>query len=374
MAELAVVLGFRNRDLERVARCLDSLAAQTFQDFEVIFVDYGSDPCVAEAAQRVVEAREQCRYIYTEARGYPWNRARTLNIGGKMADSEYVMTTDADMVFPPGFVQTILAEARESRVLYCGPHYLPCDFQDWSNIASYEGAFPVASRSGLGGFQCVASRVFRSIRGFDEYYQYWGVEDRDIHQRLMKMGLEEVWMNDKTAMFHQWHPPVDVKTAGLMPDGHWARMQCHYYRYADQVVRNGDDWGRVYKCDDRPVFRFLDFEKGRLIPSSDLAMFEGRFDNNRDVGNFVRQFWELPSGHALALDGANLPQRFGWLDKALGGINRGLRVLGTQARVGYAPNLLHAYLVEFIEDNRDIVLDYYLGFPERNGASLLMRA
>ncbi len=284
------------------------------------------------------------------------------------------MTTDADMVFPPDFVQTVMAEAHESRVLYCAPYYLPRDFQDWPNIASYRGEFPIASKSGRGGFQCVASSIIQQIRGFDECYEYWGVEDRDIHRRLMKMGLEEVWMNDKTAMFHQWHPPVDVKTAGLMPDGQWARMQCHYYRYTDQIVRNTDDWGRIYTASDRPVFRFLDFENQRLIPSDDLVMFEGRFDNNRDVGSFVRRFWELPSGHALAVNDAHLPRRYAWLNKVLGGMNRSLRILKTQTRVGYAPNLFNAYLAEFIAQNRDAVSDYYLGFPERNGVSLLMRA
>src|SRR5688572_10716527 len=108
MTALSIVFGFRDRDVQRVERCLASLAQQTFTDFEVLFVDYGSQRQTAQAVQKVVEQHTFARYIYTETRGYPWNRSHALNIGGKQAQGEYLLTNDVDMMFLPNFLEVML--------------------------------------------------------------------------------------------------------------------------------------------------------------------------------------------------------------------------------------------------------------------------
>jgi hypothetical protein len=39
---VSFVIGYRYRDLLRVVRCLDSLACQTFRDFDLTLLEYGS--------------------------------------------------------------------------------------------------------------------------------------------------------------------------------------------------------------------------------------------------------------------------------------------------------------------------------------------
>ncbi|MDQ7034164.1 MAG: hypothetical protein Q9P01_04820 [Anaerolineae bacterium] len=37
----------------------------------------------------------------------------------------------------------------------------------------------------------IATRVFHEMRGYDEYYRYYGVEDRDMSIRLRLMGIKK---------------------------------------------------------------------------------------------------------------------------------------------------------------------------------------
>lgn len=371
---LTVVLGFRNREVERVGRCLASLQRQSFRDFKVIFVDYGSSREISQAVKIVVGQFDFCQYIYSETRGYPWNRSQALNVGGRLAQSNFLMTTDVDMVFPPSFLEKFMNEISEERMLYCYHHFLPPDFNDWNNLGNYIGRLPTATKAALGACQCVSTRVFKEIRGFDEYYKYWGVEDADIYQRLLAFGLQEKWLNEQTQMFHQWHPEVNDKTPYFMPAGLRGRMENHRLRHQKQIVRNSEDWGHIHTSDERIALSFIDVELNHLLQRNDLQLFDRRPNSNREAGNLVIKFWDMPSGHALAINYALYPNCSKSLDTLIRSVNKLLRTGGIKSRLDYEHNLLHSFLVEYIDDNPDLIADYFLGLPTMDGISVLVRA
>jgi glycosyltransferase involved in cell wall biosynthesis len=372
---LSIVFGFRDRDTERVDRCLASLARQTFHDFEVIFVDYGSASATARAVRSIVERYAFCRYIYTETRGYPWNRAQALNVGARLAESDYVLTSDVDMIFPKQFVQVVMDQAHPHKVLYCYHHFLPKDFSDWDHLDDYAGKLPTATRHAYGPCQCITRELFYQMRGFDEYYRYWGAEDSDMNARLGLLGLEEVWLVDKTHLFHQWHLPVNYDTREFMPEGLWGRMQIHRFRNQNQSIRNSERWGRIYSSEDRPALRFLDLEHSRLYECDDLAILDLPPNRNHSLSRLALYFWNtLPSGHAVAVDHAFYPHSNKLADRLLRYQRRALRALGRSAEIDYRPNRLHSFLVDFIEQNEDMIADYYLDFPALDGVSLLVKA
>lgn len=371
---LTVVYGFRDRDLDRVRRSLDSLARQTFSDFRVVFLDYGSRTDTASETRRLVDGYGFCEYVYSDARGLPWNRAHALNTGARRAESDYVMTTDVDMIFPPEFIGTAMEEVSPERVLYCSCRLLSRGFSDWDRVDRKGSGARQAGRSARGGCQLIAAEVFRRLRGFDEYYRYWGVEDRDFHCRLTRAGLHEVWLDERATIYHQWHPTLDWETAGFMPDGLWPRMQAYFYRCRDRLVRNSESWGRLLTPEDRPVFAFLDFDRRRLRTDERLVHFDGRCDSGREAGRLVGAFWELPRGHALAVLGASFPGRRRWADGLLRAADVVLRRAGSPTRLGYPPNAVHSFIAELVDADSDRLADLYLDFPADGGVSLLVRA
>jgi glycosyltransferase involved in cell wall biosynthesis len=372
-SKLSVVFGFRDRDTLRVKRCLDSLTSQTFRDFDVLFVDYGSQPETVKSIRPLIESYTFARYIYTDTRGWPWNRAQALNIAGRQVKSDYIMTTDVDMIYPPDFLETVMSQADLGKELHVVPHLLPEDFSDWEHMTQYQNRLPTMNQNAKGACQCIATEVYQRIRGFDEFYRYYGTEDRDINLRLRSLGLEEVWLTDQTCMFHQWHGRSDYMTPQFMPEGYWSRALNHLVGYETQAVRNDEHWGAICTTEQRLAFRFLDLETSQLKDQDELHQFNESPYSNQSVVNMLHRFRELPSGHALAVNRAFVPTRSPWSDRLIHYGNRILSRLHTQSRIDYPANRLHSFLVELIDLNPQLVADYFLGFPALNGVSLLVR-
>ena len=259
---LTIVFGYRNRDLIRVERCLQSLAGQTRRDFRVLFVDYGSRLSLARSVQSLVEGFPFCQYIYTDTRGWPWSRAKALNIGVCLAETDYVLTTDVDMIFAPNFVETVLKAQDGNSVIYCNPRWLPETFADWERIADYADALPKGNGQ-QGGCQCVPLPVMQAMRGFDENLEYWGAEDWDLNLRLMRWGLRECWVDDQTTIFHQWHP---IERGGF-PFSYLDRWINPYLaQVSTQLVRNTPRWGEIINREQRPLLDLLPEPETESIP------------------------------------------------------------------------------------------------------------
>lgn len=69
LPEISIVIGFRNRELARVKNALDSLANQSLKDFELIFIDYGSDESIAQETRTVVGSYNFAKYYYSDKIG-----------------------------------------------------------------------------------------------------------------------------------------------------------------------------------------------------------------------------------------------------------------------------------------------------------------
>jgi glycosyltransferase involved in cell wall biosynthesis len=80
-----------------MARCLESLVAQTFKDFEVLICDDGSTDAT-ESVVRTFESRLNLSYHWAENFGGP---ARPRNAGVRLARGEYVAFLDSDDWWTP---------------------------------------------------------------------------------------------------------------------------------------------------------------------------------------------------------------------------------------------------------------------------------
>ena len=367
--QLSIIFGFRDRETTRVALCLQSLARQTFTDFEVIFVDYGSQSRYADDTRALVESFDFCRYVYTDTRGRPWNRSHALNTGVRQSTARYIMTTDVDMIYPSDFVATFMAAADERKVFHVFHHLLPEGYTAWDKLHT-QLDLPVA-QDALGACHFVAREQFVAIGGFDELYCYWGIEDRDLNLRERAVGLEVEVLNDRTYMHHQWHPPANLVTTDFMPQGWWRRMEVYFHEHKSVVVRNGDDWGRMVT--ERPILRYLDFEAGSIIDRPELTRPRHmQVTKGYAVSQFIEQFYALPAGHAIAVDDAFYPNIGTARQRVLDTWNKAMRYTGIGTELRGNVNQLHSNLYPFTVDSSQVE-DYYLGFEADNGVSVFLK-
>jgi glycosyltransferase involved in cell wall biosynthesis len=165
---------------ERFLReALESVFAQDFGSFEVVFVDDGSEDATGEVAQSF-----PVRYIRQENRGL----AAARNRGLELARGEFIAFLDDDDVVPPTKLSV--------QVRYLDEHpSTGCVFgrQEWL----YEGPEPPKMAPDpvfgeAGGIQLVTAMIRRSVLeelgGFDPTYRY--AEDRDLLVRMREQGIE----------------------------------------------------------------------------------------------------------------------------------------------------------------------------------------
>lgn len=245
--KLSIIFGYRNRDSSRVKRCLLSLSNQTFQDFDVVFIDYGSDLFFSEEIKKVLSCFSFVKYYYSNTKGYPWNRSHALNTGVRLSKSEYILLGDIDLIYSPNSISALLEQASDRISVYSQIFFLDKSFNKWNDLSSINlSSFEYSDCNPIGAVYLVNKNLFEKIGGFDEFYCFWGVEDRDLFHRLKLSGVTEVFIDkEKYPIFHQWHPIVSNQTKGFFPEKWWDEMNIHYQLNWNNLKRNGDFWGKL---------------------------------------------------------------------------------------------------------------------------------
>ncbi|PRP96557.1 putative glycosyl transferase [Enhygromyxa salina] len=212
-AQISAVIPVRDRSGPRLENCLRSLRWQDVEPgtIEIVITDFGSAP--AQAAVLHEYADHHGAQVVRVETTQTWNRARALNHGIQRATGRYVFCTDADMIFAPNFVPTLLevqARERDQAFVVCHCRDLPERLaeQQWAleDFPELLASAPFRKATGTGACQVARREFFERVRGYDEGFSFWGQEDNDLRFRAGRVGLREVWIQDQTAMLHQWHP------------------------------------------------------------------------------------------------------------------------------------------------------------------------
>jgi len=254
--KISVVIGYKNRDTERVKNALDSVAGQSLKELEVIFIDYGSDAEYREKIKPLVESYGFAKYYYNDTRGMPWNRSHALNSGIRLASADFVLLGDIDWVYgPETFEEMHRLVSEEVRVFcrnYLLPENIPFETQLFQNVPP---DLTITHENGGGGAHLISKKLLEKIRGFDEYYCFWGVEDRDLYSRLDQLGIKSIGIDiEEYPVFHQWHPEVSGAKRGFFPDRWWENMNIYYQLNISKLVRNDANWGKLFAKENRKVF------------------------------------------------------------------------------------------------------------------------
>lgn len=362
------IFGYRDRDRERVRRCLRSLDGQEAKNFEVLVVDYGSGAPMARAIAELVGEFESARLIRSETRGWPWNRSRALNTGARQATGRFLVTTDVDLIFPSNFTACLEKTAGEDEVLHVAPDLLPKRFSGWGDPFSV-GPLPSAGKEALGACHVIGRAHYEELGGFDETFEFWGIEDDDLHEREKILGLSHRWLEDEVRVLHQWHPYANYLTPGFLPEGYWMWLENYFRLKRNEPVRNGAGWGHCWEPDEREVFRFFHPDKG---PSDELPpAFDYKPSLYQSITDFQRAFDEIQPGEALVVSRGNVPWRPTWMTRLMNRVNA-----ITGGRIGwyYPRNYLRENLYNFLRDRRGEVADYYLDAPLPGKPSIIVKA
>lgn len=108
MTKFSFIVPYRNRDTKIAKRCLLSLQNQKLiqknnADYEVIFIDYGSDKIISDELEDFCTDLDKVNYVFNKVRGIFWSRSASINNGIYLAKGQYCIIADVDMIYSPNF-------------------------------------------------------------------------------------------------------------------------------------------------------------------------------------------------------------------------------------------------------------------------------
>lgn len=91
MSKISVIIPFYNEE-ERISRCIDSLIAQTFKDFEILLINDGSTDNTAKIVEKYAENHKNITLINQKNSG----QGAARNNGIRKSQAPYITFVDAD--------------------------------------------------------------------------------------------------------------------------------------------------------------------------------------------------------------------------------------------------------------------------------------
>jgi len=311
----------------------------------LVFIDYGSDDQIAQEAKKKVAQYPFATYIYTDTRGWFWNRAHALNIGIRHSQGDICLFYDIDLILEPVFLEKISFFNYSDTYYTFSCFYLPEHFNLLTKDVLRDGIHYEQNYVGL----CAAGRKpVESIGGFDEFYMVWGVEDDDFYSRLQGRGLNRKQIAAADCpVFHQWHPTH----APAKPDA-WYIAMVNYFFSKSKVENKLGNWGMHYHTADRPSLLLL--SQYATQSAYKLKFWE---DNNLLFFNpFIQKFHESAPGEILLVEYMVAKQQVG-----NGVVNKAIQIFRKQKerKPTIGNKEITAFFQYFVGVNRGLIGDYY---------------
>lgn len=195
----SVVIPVYNRPAE-VDELLNSLAAQTSTNFEVIIVEDGSTVTCRDIVDRYTDSCS-IKYIYKDNEG----RSIARNVGIENSTGDYLVFFDSDCVIPPDYFEKLSAALENNYVdCYGGPDAAHDTFSDTQKAINYAMTSFLTTGGIRGGkiqlekfvprtFNTGFSRrVYQHVGGFREMFS----EDIDMSTRIKQAGYSIALIRD----------------------------------------------------------------------------------------------------------------------------------------------------------------------------------
>ncbi|MDR5589711.1 glycosyltransferase family 2 protein [Christiangramia sp. SM2212] len=295
MELLSIIFAYRNREISRIKAAMDSLKDQNNMGFEVIFVNYGSKPEISRDLEKLLAGYSFIKYYYLEVAQQLWNKSRALNFGIKKTDSPYIFIADVDIIFSPDSIDIFHKQASLDHFTLFTMGYLgKKDSIQISSKLDFKNLNP--ERYGkVNGMILTSKKSFWEVKGYDEFFHFYGAEDVDLISRLENAGYKSNMLTD-AYFYHIWHESyqkTDDNVLSVVPrltNALRINQQHYFYHQREKITipEKQDSWGEVI---DKSLSNLLKTPSKKILLENTFAQVDHFF--NEELYDIKNQILEV---------------------------------------------------------------------------------
>jgi glycosyltransferase involved in cell wall biosynthesis len=201
--KISVIIPVRNRDIERLKRCIKSIKDNSYDMIDkIVVVDYNSTIPIKLDNVSVIRVND-VKF---------WNKGHALNIGILNTNTPFIMTIDGDMLISKNHFNTIREHiTKECLIISTNVRrVLMKDYGNYDNMIKTSTPWQLDNRDQLinqvnGGFQVYPREFYNSIGGLSESIGlWWGGIDNWMYFISRMNGLDIIDIS--YPLLHQEHP------------------------------------------------------------------------------------------------------------------------------------------------------------------------
>ncbi len=208
---------------------LPSLAGQTYPDMEVIAVDDRSTDGTGEALDSLAREHSRLRVVHVQDLPEGWlGKTHALFVGSQTAKGEWLLFTDADVVFHPRCLEAAIAYAEANRVdhLVLTPRAVTAGFWEAVLVGCFGLLFGYALRAwrvsnprssahiGIGAFNLIRRSAYRAI-GSHRALANSILDDLELGRLVKAKGLRQAVARGEDWLSVRWQVGFRGVVSGL---------------------------------------------------------------------------------------------------------------------------------------------------------------
>jgi glycosyltransferase involved in cell wall biosynthesis len=217
---VSVIVTTRNEE-RNIGNCLQSIQLQTYEPIEIIVVDNNSTDRTKEIARRITDV--------VVNKGPERSAQRNHGIC-YLANGQYAMFIDADMILSPTLIDSCVAEIKTDGVVALHIEELILGRRSLAKIRRFERSF--YSGTVIDGARFFRRSLFSELGGFDEELPP-GPEDWDLDKRLKKVG--KILLVPNLGEKYEWKMRDFVKSLGVRIKDEYVGI---YHNEAEQSLKS----------------------------------------------------------------------------------------------------------------------------------------
>src|SRR5438445_10334333 len=228
LPRVSVVVPARD-EASAIGRAVASLLAQDYADFEVIVVDDRSSDTTGDVVRELTAKDPRVEALRVDALPAGWlGKNHALWRGADLATGEWLLFTDADVIFAPGALRRAVAyaTAHELDHLTLAPRLVARGLALRAFVAFFGFTFIVLWRAylandptskrgvGIGAFNLVRRDAYERI-GTMRALSLRPDDDIRLGRRLRGFGFKQRVANGMEVLAVEWYPSLRAALAGL---------------------------------------------------------------------------------------------------------------------------------------------------------------